>query len=228
MQIQAVIFDRDQTLLYFDPRHLARIEARMAAIAPELSPHAAMRAWSNWAGPWPQRHDDEPAFWREFWASLGAAHSLSAAQVDRLIDEVGAIYHTVFSAYPDAAPVVAALRAAGMRLGILTNYELPSVDRTLVHAGLNPADFAVTLTSTLLGVYKPDPQAYLAMAEALKLPPAACAFVDDLAENVAAARSVGMRAYQIDRTLAADDLGAELISTLDTLIGLLLPPSLRD
>jgi FMN phosphatase YigB (HAD superfamily) len=66
------------------------------------------------------------------------------------------------------------------------------------------------------------------MAEALGLPPAACLFVDDLAENVAAARSVGMLAYQIDRSLPVDDLDSARVSTLDSLIGLLLPPFTRD
>jgi hypothetical protein len=37
-----------------------------------------------------------------------------------------------------------------------------------------------------------------------------------------------MHAYQIDRSLPVDDLAAARISTLDALIGLLLPPLARD
>ncbi|MBX0327310.1 HAD-IA family hydrolase [Oscillochloris sp. ZM17-4] len=228
MQIQAVIFDRDLTLLYFDPAQLAAVEEQMAAIAPELPQHAAVRAWTSWPGPWPQHRDDEPAFWADFWASLGHTHGLQPAQIVRLTVEVGAIYHTTFGAYPDAAPTVRSLRSGGLRLAILTNYELPSVDRTLANAGIDPAQFDVALTSAMLGVYKPDRRAFLATAEALNLPPSACLFVDDLAENVAAARSVGMLAYQIDRSLPVDDLDAARLSTLDSLIGLLLPPFTRD
>jgi HAD superfamily hydrolase (TIGR01509 family) len=228
MQIQAVIFDRDQTLLYFDPEQLAGLEAQVQIIAPELPPHAAVRAWSSWPGPWPQHRDDEPSFWAEFWASLGAAHGLRLAQVLRLTQDVGAIYHTTFAAYPDAAPTLSALHSAGLRLAILTNYELPSVDLTLAYAGIDPVLFDVALTSAMLGIYKPDQRAFAAAAAALDLPPEACVFIDDLAENVAAARLVGMHAYQIDRSLPVDDPATARISTLDSLIGLLLPPSARD
>jgi putative hydrolase of the HAD superfamily len=228
METQAVIFDRDHTLLYFDAAQLAALEERVASIAPGMPLHAAVRAWTNWPGPWPQRREDEPAFWAEFWAGLGQAYGLHPPQITRLIEDVGGIYHTTFAAYPDAATTVSALCSGGLRLAILTNYELPSVDLTLAHAGIDPSQFEVALTSAMLGIYKPDGRAYLATAAALRLPPSACLFVDDLPENVAAARSVGMQAYQIDRSLAVDDLKTARISTLDTLIGLLLPPSARD
>jgi putative hydrolase of the HAD superfamily len=228
MQTQAVIFDRDHTLLHFDSAQLAEIEARVSAIAPDLPPHAAVRAWSSWPGPWPQHRDEEQSFLIDFWANLGQTHHLSEAQIQRLISEVGAIYHVTFGAYPDAAPTVRTLHDRGLRLAILTNYELPSVDLTLAHAGIDPTQFEVALTSEMLGIYKPDSRAFMAVADSLNLPPSACLFVDDIAENVAAARSVGMQAYQIDRSLPADELETARISTLSSLIGLLLPPSVLD
>lgn len=228
MQIQAVIFDRDNTLVYFNPAHLAAIEARVAVIAPSLPPGAAARAWMRWPGPWPTRPDDEPAFWRQFWSALGAEHRLTPTQSAALAETIGPIYHTCFAAFPDTAPSLRALHQAGLRLAILTNFELPSVDRTLIHADLDPAMFEVTLTSIALGLAKPDPRAFQAAANALRLPPAACAFVDDLAENVATARSIGMRAFQIDRTLNPVDADDLRISSLNLLPERLLPPSLRD
>jgi putative hydrolase of the HAD superfamily len=227
MDIQAVIFDRDNTLVAFDQSQVAGLERQIAAIAPTLPADAALRAWTSYAGPWPQHAADEPRFWRRFWATIGEAHRLTAPQVDRLSHEVGAVYHTCFAAFPDTAPALTALRRSALRLAVLTNFELPSVDRTLAHADLDPALFEVTLTSSALGLMKPDPRAFHAAAAALDLPPAACAFVDDLAENVAAARSVGMRAYQIDRSLPEDDREGGRISSLLSLPGLLRPPSLR-
>jgi hypothetical protein len=56
----------------------------------------------------------------------------------------------------------------------------------------------------------------------------ACLFFDDLIENMAATRLVGMHAYQIGGSLPVDGLAVARISTLDTLIGPLLPPSARD
>jgi putative hydrolase of the HAD superfamily len=227
MDIQAVIFDRDNTLVAFDQSQITRLERQIAGIAPTLPTGAALQAWTAYSGPWPQHAADEPHFWRRFWSILGAAHQLTALQVDRLSHEIGAIYHTCFVAFPDASPTLATLRRSAFRMAVLTNFELPSVDRTLAHANLDPALFEVTLTSSALGLMKPDPRAFHAAAAALNLPPAACAFVDDLAENVAAARSVGMRAYQIDRSLPEDDRASGRISSLLSLPELLLPPSLR-
>lgn len=225
MDIQAVIFDRDNTLVAFDEAQVDRLERQIIGIAPAIPAGAALHAWMTFAGPWPQHAADEPLFWRRFWAALGHQHQLTAPQVEQLIHEVGALYHTCFVAFPDTAPALKALHGAAIRMAVLTNFELPSVDRTLTHADLDPAMFEVTLTSSSLGIAKPDPRAYRAAAAALNLPPTACAFVDDLAENVAAARSVGMRAYQIDRTLSGDDHADGRISSLLSLLEVLLPPS---
>lgn len=107
---------------------------------------------------------------------------------------------------------------------MLTNFELPSVDRTLAYAGIDPKLFEIALSSVTLGVRKPNPQAFYAIATALHLPPNACLFVDDLRENVAAARSIGMEALQIDRTRIDDDLANGVIATLAGLPRAVLPP----
>jgi HAD superfamily hydrolase (TIGR01509 family) len=56
-----------------------------------------------------------------------------------------------------------------------------------------------------MGLMKPDPRYYTAIAERLGVSPGACAFIDDRADNVAAARAVGMRAirYETPERLAA-------------------------
>lgn len=54
-----------------------------------------------------------------------------------------------------------------------------------------------------IGVRKPAPEPYLAVAEALGLPPESCLFVDDLPVNVEGARAVGMHAVHFDVTDAS-------------------------
>lgn len=51
------------------------------------------------------------------------------------------------------------------------------------------------MISGLVGLAKPDPAIYHLAAERIGLPEMACFFIDDLAENVEAARSVGMQAH---------------------------------
>jgi len=199
MPIQAVIFDRDNTLMRFDTAAAAAIEARIAVVAPTLPPGAVGRHWLTWPGPWPREIEHEPVFWQTFWAQLARQYQLSADSVTAL-HEIGGFYHTCFTAFPDTLACLAALRARGLRLAILTNFELPSIHLTLQNAGIDPGWFSVLLSSATTGFPKPDARAYLAAATALDLPPSACAFVDDLGANVAAAQALGMRGWLLDRT----------------------------
>jgi len=220
MNIQAVIFDRDNTLMHFDNAAGIAIEARIAAAAPTLPPGAVGRYWMAWPGPWPRAIDQEPAFWQVFWGRLAAQYGLPAGTVAAL-HEIGAFYHTCFIAFPDTLACLAALRARGVRLAILTNFELPSIHLTLQNAGLDPSWFSVLLSSATTGFPKPDARAYLAAAAALGLAPAACAFVDDLVINVDAAQALGMNGWLLDRTGAAMASAPRHIRDLHQLISVL-------
>jgi putative hydrolase of the HAD superfamily len=202
MNIQAVIFDRDNTLMHFDAAAAAAIEARIATAVPTLPSGAASKHWMAWPGPWPRTIDQEPAFWQEFWGQFVTQHQLPAHTVATL-HEIGSFYHTCFIAFPDTLACLTALRARGVRLAILTNFELPSIHLTLQNAGIEPTWFSVLLSSTTIGFHKPDARAYQAAAAALELPPTACAFVDDLAANVEAAQAIGMRGWLLDRAGSA-------------------------
>jgi putative hydrolase of the HAD superfamily len=52
--------------------------------------------------------------------------------------------------------------------------------------------FEVVVDSAFVGTRKPEPEIYAITLERLGLPAGACAFVDDLEHNVAAAREAGM------------------------------------
>jgi putative hydrolase of the HAD superfamily len=221
--IRAVIFDRDNTLLSFDARATAQIEARVQALAPELPPSAMEDVWATWPGPWPRHIDDEPLFWRAFCGVLIERHGLRAERVPALC-QILALYHTIFAPYAEVNACLLALRRAGLQLGILTNFELPSIDRTLAHAGIDPGLFSASLSGGALAVWKPDPRAYHAIISALGEEPAACAFIDDEPQNVAAARRLGMRAFLLDRSRTTHDFGADILCSLEPLPQLLTAP----
>jgi HAD superfamily hydrolase (TIGR01509 family) len=220
MNIQAVIFDRDNTLMRFDTAAATLIEARITAVAPTLPPSAVGKHWTTWPGPWPSAIDQEPAFWDLFWGQLAAQHQLPADTVAAL-HEIGAFYHTCFTAFPDTLACLTALRSRGVRLAILTNFELPSIHLTLQNAGLEPSWFSVLLSSATTGFPKPDTRAYLAAAAALDLPPSECAFVDDLVANVEAAQALGMHGWLLDRTGTASASAISYIHSLHELTALL-------
>jgi len=69
--------------------------------------------------------------------------------------------------------------------------------------------FAVALSSCYLGLRKPDPPIYKRSLDILGRPAERVLFIDDRAENVAGAVSVGMRGIQF---LGADSLRRQLVS----------------
>lgn len=217
MNVQAVIFDRDQTLVYLAPAQFRQLQARLQLLAPRLEPALLRAAWERWSGPWPQTCAEEPAFWTAFATALLTDDG--AGDASGLATELATLYHTAATAYDDVQPALDALRAAGLRLAVLSNFELPSVATPLISAGIDPAQFEL-LVSAAHSHPKPDPRAYKSVAARLGLAPEACCFVDDLAENIEGARLVGMRAYRIERAGPADPAGGVIGSLLD-LIGLL-------
>jgi putative hydrolase of the HAD superfamily len=221
MPINAVIFDRDDTLLYFDPALMVRLEAQIAAIAPDLTPKRMYAAWAEWPGPWPRHPADEPAFWAAFWEWIAARHSVSPDCLPGL-RAIGGFYHTCFSAFPDALPCLHALSDTGLRLAVLTNFELPSVGLALEHAGISPALFHALIAGGAFGVSKPDAAAYQVAAEALGLPLANCAFIDDNPGHVAAARALGMHAFLLDRAHATSEPDRHVLCSLSDLPAALL------
>jgi putative hydrolase of the HAD superfamily len=219
MPIRAVIFDRDDTLIRFDIAALDALEARLLSIAPSLPRGAAGALWDTWPHPWPRSDAEEPAFWSQFWHTLTEHYGLTP-QVEQQLQAIGAFYHTCFVAFPDTIPCIQTLRACGFQLGVLTNFELPSVARTLTYAGIDPSWFTVLLSSSALGIRKPDIRAYLAAAAALGVSPHECVFVDDLVPHIEAAQAAGMRGILIDRNgTSVHDI--ETVSDLLTLVKVL-------
>jgi HAD superfamily hydrolase (TIGR01509 family) len=217
MNIQAVIFDRDNTLIRFDPSAAAVLEARIAVAAPSLPFGVIGQHWANWPGPWPRSAEQEPEFWHSFWEQLATQYRLSA-DTRATLHQIGMFYHTCFVAFPDTLACLAALRARGLRLAILSNFELPSIHLTLQNAGIDPGWFSALLSSTSIGFSKPDSRAYLAATAALGLEPSACAFVDDLTSNVEAAQALGIRSWLLDRPGTASPGATPRIRDLSQLI----------
>jgi putative hydrolase of the HAD superfamily len=211
---KAVIFDRDNTLLRLEPSEIARLEAQVQALAPTLPARAAVQHWMTWAGGWPRSSAEEDQFWQQFWQTLGSRHNLQNAHIQAL-QNLGGFYHTVFVAFPDTIACLSQLHQLGVPMAILTNFDLPSVDRTLIHAGIDPSWFTALCSSAELGVRKPEPAAYQIVAERLGVAVSDCVFIDDLLENVLGACAIGMRGILIDRHQKYGNYPGESIQNLN-------------
>ena len=83
MSIRAIIFDRDETLTWFDQTAIRSLETEIATLAPQLPLNAVSDYWRTWPRQWPRFEDEEPVFWHTFWSDLQYA-SISQRQQFRL------------------------------------------------------------------------------------------------------------------------------------------------
>ncbi len=91
---------------------------------------------------------------------------------------------------------------AGVRVGLLSN-NYPVVSDVLREEAAF-ARFDALVFSNELGHKKPAPEAFDALALALGVPPEECAFVDDVAENIAAAERSGFHGLLYQEARHAD------------------------
>lgn len=111
------------------------------------------------------------------------------AQVRRLYGE---LYPTMAEGTYEGVPeMLAALRSAGLRLGIVTGKGREAWDVTRAAAELG--DFDVVITDDDVHAAKPDPAGLLAAAEALGIAPEQAVYVGDSTVDMKAGRGAGMR-----------------------------------
>lgn len=125
----------------------------------------------------------------------------------------------VFTPYDDALPALRALRAAGTRLIVVSNWDV-SLHEVLERAGIAPLlDGAVS--SAEVGTAKPDPAiVHRALALAGADPSGAWLVGDTLEADVAAARAAGVLPVLIDRDgTHGEHAGVRQIRTLTELGG---------
>lgn len=202
--IKAVLFDRDDTLTLthwevYD--EAAEFLSKEYGLDKEAARRGLLETWAKHGGQWAQVHtkEDETEYWRTYVGKLGEALGceLDEAQV------LGAFpYEKYMKAVPDAAVVLQELRARGLKIGVLSN-TLPSIDRTLREVGLNEW-IDVALATCVLGIHKPAPEAFLWAVLELGVAAEDVLFVDDLEENIAAAKACGLKAVRIKHGAGGD------------------------
>lgn len=136
----------------------------------------------------------------DYWRALGQrlGRDFSPASVRELIE---ADLDSWSEARDDTVQLLEQWHGEGVRLGLLSNIPRELAARYRAAArwlGL----FEAICFSCDTGHPKPDALAFLDCAERLKSRPGEILFVDDRAENVAAARAVGMLAHQFTSVAA--------------------------
>lgn len=119
--------------------------------------------------------------------ALELARGMKAAGTRRLWSHV----------LPGVPQALAALRAAGVKLAVVSNSD-GSVEEGLEHLGLR-AHFDAVMDSTRVGFEKPDPRIFARALEAVGVAPQRTAHVGDLfAVDVVGARAAGLHGILVD------------------------------
>ena len=154
---------------------------------------------------------------RDYWKSR-------TAEVAKLVgqnwNEMSDFVRAARGADPDAVirpefrTTIAACKAAGVRLAILSN-ELDLFYGADFREKLPfLKDFEVIVDATYTGILKPDARAYELVLQELGLPAADCVFVDDQLRNIKGAEALGLPAVHFD-VMAPSQSYAEALRLLD-------------
>jgi len=132
-------------------------------------------------------------------------------------DKIAQIYHDLpASLLPIQSTIEAMHRAADafVPMYILSNMHAHSWD----YLQRNHTCFALcagVVVSCEIGLIKPDPKIYQHLTERFSLQPAECIFVDDMQENVDAARACGWQAEQLSDTNKGGELLDKIIRRIN-------------
>ena len=215
-EVQAVLFDRDGVLTYFD------VESATAFFRP-LIPITVYELGARWhtmgaEHGFPRNLAEEQAFFARFWKQIASEFALTPQQSATL----EALDYTRFIVpYPEVRMVVQQLRAANIRMGVLSNFSMASLEQSLVTVGLAEF-FAVVCAAPVIGAAKPSVEAYETALAAMQTKPESCLFFDDEVQYVEGARGLGIRAYLVDRGSNAHDLQHAVVANLEPVLQLAL------
>lgn len=180
-----VIFDIGQVLIEWDPRHLYRdLFDGYDDLMEDFLERVCSPAWNL--------EQDRGRPWAEAVAQLTAEHP-DCAELIRAYDEMWD--RMVPGPVPGTPEILIALQDRGVPVYAITNF---SVDKFALACRrfdfLNRFDGIIVSGQERL--VKPDPAIYRLLLDRYGLEAGQCLFIDDNADNVESARSVGMLAHR--------------------------------
>jgi len=199
--VRACVFDAYGTL--FD------VHAPMRKLAAEIGPKAEeiSKLWRQkqleytWLRSLMGVHAD---FWHVTGDALDYALDAHGVEEPGLRDEIMALYLKL-DAYPDAEPMLKAVKAKNQRTAILSNGSPSMLDAAVRSAGLERL-FDFVLSAEDVGIYKPSRRVYRLAMQKLQIQdaPAVC-FVSANTWDAQAAAQFGFQVVRADRFGLRDD-----------------------
>lgn len=229
--LRAVFFDVGNTLLYADPSvsEVCRQVLARAGHARDLSLIDSFMPLVD--AYYEERYAEDDAFWTDeektssVWIGMYSLLCRKLGIEDEAVGIAREVYDEFgrpdrWALYPDVRPAFERLRAAGLRVGIISNWD-SRLQRLLTSMGL--ADVLDDIVSSAdVGLHKPDPRIFEMACSRLGVAPDEAAHVGDHHyADYLGATALGMRAVLIDRHDVEADHGVVPIRSLDSLDELL-------
>ncbi|HZH30639.1 MAG TPA: HAD-IA family hydrolase [Pyrinomonadaceae bacterium] len=224
--VRAVLFDVGGTLLHPDWERLARLASRGAGR--EFDPAelgrkfkemmCAVDAAMGRGEPAPEDSKRRNWVFRRVYRALEIDEA-TCESLSGQIDATHAERHLWCAPDGEAARVLGALKAAGLRLAVISNTEDGRLDELLELVGLKQ-HFELSIDSHVVGLSKPDPGIFQLTLARLGLEPREAAFIgDSYAHDALAARAAGMRGILLDPLGLYPESVCPRIGALGELIG---------
>jgi putative hydrolase of the HAD superfamily len=199
--LRAVVFDVDFTLVRpgpaLDPSGYATLGRAFGLTLDPARYEAARDAAIAMLAPHPDhRHDNE--LWVQFTERIVVGMGGDPVAARACAEAMTLAWEEAenFLLYEDATPTLAALRAAGLKLGLLTN-SARDLEAFVVHHGL---DVDAGVVASEHGWAKPSASIFRAILALLDVEPHEAVMVgDSFRDDVEGARAAGMRAVLVDR-----------------------------
>ena len=187
--IQAVVFDLDGTLLdrrrsfeRFVRDQWERFSHSLRAVPPDQYRRTLIRL---------DRDGYAPR--TELFAGLIAEFELPPELADELLIDYRAVFPSACLLFADVRETLAAIRASGIKLGLVTNGSVRMQSRKLECLSLSSA-FDTILISAAEGISKPDVEIFSRALQRLQAAPGRSVFVGDHPDvDIAGARAAGMQ-----------------------------------
>jgi putative hydrolase of the HAD superfamily len=228
MPLRAVLFDAGETLVHPSPSFPELFTTVLASHGYERGPDAVVQAsrtvfhrFSEAARDgdlWTTSPEASARFWKSVYARMldeldvGARDGLPEALYETFTDQRN------YALFDDVLPTLEGLEAAGLALGIVSNFEA-WLEELLATLGVRDR-FAVRVISGREGVEKPDPAIFEIALDRLAIEPSDVAYVgDNPSFDLTPAQALGMTAVLIDRRARFPD-EEHRITDLRDLVGI--------
>lgn len=204
MNIKAVLFDLDGTLLKMDQEEFVKTYFKYLAkhLAPRgYEPEQLLKVF--WAGVNAMVANDgsmtnEEAFWKVFTKAYGETSIEDKTYIDDFYKNDFNRVQEVCGFYKEAKEIITLVKAKGKIPVLATNPLFPhtATENRMSWAGLEPSDFAEYTTYENCHYCKPNPQYYEELLQKLDLKPEECLMVgNDVEEDMIPAEKLGMQRF---------------------------------